>query len=379
MNRRHFLSSLSAGALLAGLPDIVLAAGNTPTYQRLLILVELKGGNDGLNTVVPYADPRYAQYRPRLALARDTLPQLTDRLALHPKLSPLMPLWQQGELAVLQGIGYPQPNLSHFRSIEIWDTASASNDYLSDGWLTRQFKAAQPPRSFAADGVILDSQTLGPLAGGSRAIILGGGQTLRPMADPAMSGNGNAALAHLMQTEADLSAAANGLHFQPVDSDFPKHTFGNDMRRAAELIAGNSQVAVIRVSHGSFDTHTNQLATQGRLLGELAEGLVALREALTRLGRWQDTLVLTYAEFGRRVAENQSGGTDHGTANVHFALGGRVHGGLHGPVPDLGDLDGGNLRFALDFRQVYATVIDRWWGGNSQAALDGRFAPIAFV
>src|SRR5205823_6777325 len=163
------LSTASIGAASVAFA----AAPAADPYRKLLVLVELKGGNDGLNTVVPYADSAYYALRPKLAIARDHVVQLSDRVGLHPALAPLAAFWHERELAVLQGVGYPAPNLSHFRSIEIWDTASSSEQYLQDGWLTRTFGAVPPPRNFAADGVIIGSPDLGPLAGGgTRAIAL---------------------------------------------------------------------------------------------------------------------------------------------------------------------------------------------------------------
>ena len=180
-------------------------------YRRLLILIELKGGNDGLNTLVPFADPAYYALRPKLAIARDSVIQLSDGVGLHPALEPLLPLWRARELAVLQGVGYPEPNLSHFRSIEIWDTASGSHQYLQDGWLTRTFALAPTPADFAADGVIVGSPDLGPLSGGgTRAIALANTeQFLRQARFATAEGQArNKALQHILKVEADIVQAA---------------------------------------------------------------------------------------------------------------------------------------------------------------------------
>jgi len=178
VDRRTLLkSSLSAAALSAfGAGSASVAFGAAPpgaNYRNLLVLIELKGGNDGLNTVVPFTSSTYYALRPKLAIARDAVLPLSDTAGLHPALAPLVPMWKSSEVAILQGVGYPAPNLSHFRSIEIWDTASASSVYLQDGWLTRAFTATPPPRGFAADGVIIGTNDLGPLAGGgTRAVAL---------------------------------------------------------------------------------------------------------------------------------------------------------------------------------------------------------------
>jgi uncharacterized protein (DUF1501 family) len=384
VKRRDFLAA-SVAVLLA--PRAVLAGD---AYRRLLVLVELKGGNDGLNTVVPFADARYYGLRPKLALKRDQVLQLDERTGLHPALAPLLPLWQAGELAVVQGLGYPSPNLSHFRSIEIWDTASRSDQYLAEGWLARAFAAEPVPAAFAADGVSVGGADLGPLGGpGARAIALNdpeaflrqarreGAQGAFPgPADPAAKRR-NPALAHILKVESDILQAAAQLnaHFD-FRTEFPRGGFGNAVRTAAQLAANPAGVAAIRLSLGGFDTHQNQPGIQARLLGELAEGIAALRSALAEAGRWNSTLLSTYAEFGRRPQENASLGTDHGTASAHFVAGGGVRGGLYGAAPALGDLDGGNLRHGVDFRSLYATVLGRWWGLDDARVLGSRYAPL---
>ena len=373
MKRRDFL----AASIAAFAAPRMAAAAPRADYRRLLILVELKGGNDGLNTVVPYADQNYYSLRPRLAVRRDELLQLDERTGLHAALKPLLPLWQARELAIVQGVGYPQPNLSHFRSIEIWDTASRSDEYLSDGWLARLFAEQPAPTGFAADGVSVGGADLGPLAGtGARAIALSDPESfLRQarLANP-VGAKRNAALAHILKVEADIVQAASQLNAGTAfRTEFPRGPFGNAVRTTAQLAANGAGIAAIRISLGNFDTHQNQPGQHQRLLGELAEGIAALKSSLIEIARWDSTLVMTYAEFGRRPQENNSMGTDHGTASAHFAAGGRVRGGLYGQAPQLAALEGGNLRHAVDFRSLYATAIERWWGVDSTRALGGRF------
>jgi len=385
MNRRHFLK-LAAGSALpcsSGLATQVAwaAAPAVANYRNLVVLIELKGGNDGLNTVVPYADPAYYALRPKIAIARDQVVVLTDRIGLHSALAPLRPLWNERQLAIVQGVGYPEPNLSHFRSIEIWDTASRSNEYLQEGWLTRTFATAPTPAGFAADGVIIGSPDLGPLAGGgTRAIALSNTeQFLRQARLATLEGpSRNKALQHILKVEADIMQAASHLSAsRAFSTGFPAGVFGNAMRTAAQVIANQAGVAVVRVTLSGFDTHSGQPATQARLLGELAAGIVALKGSLEELGRWNETLMLTYAEFGRRPRENLSNGTDHGTASAHFVLGGRVAGGLYGEQPSLDTLSAdGNPAYAIDFRSVYATVLERWWGLPSATALLGTRYPV---
>jgi uncharacterized protein (DUF1501 family) len=380
MERREFLSAMGAAAVTAWLPGLALA-GATGRYENPLILVELKGGNDGLNTVVPYGDGDYYNLRPRLAVARDQVLQLDGRTGLHPSLQPLMALWQNRELAVVQSVGYPSANLSHFRSIEIWDTASKSSEYLSDGWLTRAFAEAPVPRTYAADGIVVGSNDMGPLAGGNtRALALANTEQFMRQAKLAddEGASRNPALNHILKVERDVAQAAANLNVNyTFRAEFPNHPVGNAFKTAAQVIAGKAGVAAVKVTQSGYDTHTGQQGTQQRLLRELAEGLIAMRAAMQEIKRWDATLMMTYCEFGRRPKENQSGGTDHGTANAHFVLGGRVKGGLYGLPPALTRLDAnGNPPFAVDFRDMYATALERWWGVNSTVALKGKFRPV---
>jgi uncharacterized protein (DUF1501 family) len=389
MNRRDFF--LFSGGLGAALlaPQLSFAQ-NKSGYQNLLILVELKGGNDGLNTVVPYVNSTYYNLRPKIAIKREEVLQLDQSVGLHPSLQPLMPLWDNKELAVIQGIGYPQPNLSHFRSIEIWDTASKSDHYEQEGWLTRAFAQHPTPSTYSADGVVIGSQELGPLSGGARAVALSNTDQFLNNARLAMPSavQGNATLEHMLKVEADIVKAADGL--KPTQgkielkTEFPKSEFGNVVKTAAQVVANGEQtgkhVAVLRLTIGGFDTHQNQPGTQANLLKQLADGLVALKVAMVELNRWDSTLVMTYAEFGRRPKENLSNGTDHGTVAPHFAMGGRVKGGLLGAMPDLNRLDGsGNLAYAVDFRSAYATILEQWWGMNSAAVLGGKFQSLDLI
>ncbi|AIT20821.1 hypothetical protein BTN_2987 [Burkholderia thailandensis E254] len=313
-------------------------------YSNLLILVELKGGNDGLNTVIPYADPLYRTLRPTIGVKREQVVQLDERAALHPALEPLVPIWRDGRLAIVDGVGYPQPNLSHFRSIEIWDTASRADEYLREGWLTRAFAQAGVPPGFAADGIVLGSAEMGPLANGARAIALvNPAQFARAarLVQPVSLREQNPALAHVIDIENDIVKAADRLRphagTPALATAFPGGPFGASVKTAMQVLAAcdtpqrtpapGQGVAALRLTLNGFDTHQNQPGQQAGLLKQLALGFVAMRSALIELGRWNDTLVMTYAEFGRRARENQSNGTDHGTAAPHFVMGGRVRGG----------------------------------------------------
>ena len=383
MDRRDFLRIASLAPLgFAGVNALARAAAS-PATRKLLVLVELRGGNDTLNTVVPFGDPLYARLRPRIAVARDRVTDLDTFVGLHPSLEKLGDIWFTGELAVVQGVGYPQPNLSHFRSIEIWNTASASTEYLDAGWLGRAFTRFPSPERYAADGVAVGAGGMGPLAGGGRSVLLNDPQQFvhnarlaRDRAEPR-----NASLARILAVERDVTVAAQRLDGGvPVTTAFPSTPFGRSANVAARLAANGAGIAVVRLSLDGFDTHANQLATHPNLLRQLSDGLAALREALIDMGRWQSTVIATYSEFGRRPHENQSGGTDHGTAASHFVLGGAVTGGLYGEHPALDRLDAnGNVPHAVDFRAYYATFLERWWGLDAGAILGSEFAALGFL
>lgn len=380
MKRRDFLLFAGGVGVLAWAAPTLAAA-----RRRLLVLVELKGGNDGLNTLVPFADPLYARLRPRLALGREQVLPLTESAGLHRSLEKLMPAWEAGEVAFVQGLGYPEPNLSHFRSIEIWDTASRSDEYLDDGWLTRAFMKRPSPAGYAADGVVVGAANLGPLAGtGARTIALQSPEQFLRSARLARADGasaGNPALAHILRVERDIQRSADRLNpGRDFRTAFPPGPFGAAVRSAAQLAANPEGVGVIRLTLDGFDTHANQLGTQAALLRQLAEGLAALREALVELGRWPEALVATYAEFGRRPRENESGGTDHGTANVHWVMGGAVKGGLLGEPPRLDRLDaGGNLAFGLDFRDYYAGLLEAAWGEEGRGLVVPARRPLPLL
>ncbi|RAS37318.1 DUF1501 domain-containing protein [Paraburkholderia bryophila] len=403
MKRRSFLSMGAAASATLWLPRAFgaqldgLGASRVRGYDNLLILVELKGGNDGLNTVIPFADPAYYQLRKNIGIKREQGIQLDERTALHPSLQPLMPLWHSQQLAIVQGVSYAQPNLSHFRSIEIWDTASRSDQYLREGWLTRAFAQSPVPPGFAADGVVIGSAEMGPLANGARAIALvNPAQFVKAsrLATPVSLHERNPELAHILDVENDIVKAADRL--RPTQGQaqlktvFPGGAFGSSIKTAMQVLAAGDTsqekpksgqgVAVIRLTLNGFDTHQNQPGQQAALLKQLAEGFASMKSALTELGRWDDTLVMTYAEFGRRPRENQSNGTDHGTVAPHFVMGGRVRGGLYGVPPVLARLDGnGNLPVGVDFRQIYATVLGPWWGLDAPAILQQRFEPLPLL
>lgn len=377
MDRRKFLTASSALLSCASLPAWAVSAA-----PRLLILIELRGGNDGLNTVVPIDDGAYFDLRPRLALKPDAVARFAGAPALHPSLAPLESLWRDGQMAILQGIGYPTPNLSHFRSIEIWDTASDSQQFLQTGWLTRAVDKQSAFAAQSADGVVIGAADLGPLAGGARAVALNDPARFARQARLASADGvpARGALAHVLRVESDIVRAGADVRSDVTfKTEFPRGAFGLAVQHAAG-VAASGKVPVLRLTLAGFDTHQNQLPIHANLLRVVAEAVVALRAALSEHGLWERTLILTYSEFGRRPRENQSGGTDHGTAGALFAFGPHVRGGVHGEAPSLRSLDdAGNLQHSTDFRRVYASVLENWWQLPSERVLQRRFELLKFI
>lgn len=388
MRRRDFLLAGSAAAVYALLSPQTLAQARAAGWRadRTLVLIELAGGNDGLNTVVPYADPAYWRLRPAIAIKREAVVQLDEKLGLHPSLAPLGEAWKAGEIAIVQAVGYENPNRSHFRSIDIWDTASGSNRFLTEGWVARVVGASRRQAERLADAVVLGGGS-GPVTGsGLRAVAMADPQRFLRQAQgmkAAEARPANPALAHLIKVQHEIQDTAKELRqvlarTPEVRGTFPAGPFGQQLRIAARLIAAKAVVPVVKLALGGFDTHANQPGPHANLLRQLGEGLAAFRAALAEAGRWNDVLVMTYSEFGRRAAQNGSNGTDHGTAAPHFVLGAKVKGGLFGPAPDLGRLVDGDLRHAIDYRSLYATAAKTWWGFTQTSAFDGH-APLPIL
>jgi len=340
---------------------------------RVLLLVELKGGNDGLNTVVPYADARYRELRPGLAVSRDHVIQLDERVGLTGKLEPLMESWKAGDLAIVQGVGYPYPNRSHFRSIEIWDTASASNQTLSEGWIAQAFDGASLAKAASVDSIVVDTNALPSTGPSLRTIVMQDAENFLRQASAlkdvsATMGSGNPALRHLLAVRQEINSAAKGLSDKLRDAPVPNEAysqdflFGRQLELATRVLTARVPVVVVKTALGGFDTHANQAQTHERLLAFLASSLATLRKNLIAANLWRDVVVMTYSEFGRRVRQNASGGTDHGTAAPLFIMGGGVKGGLHGAYPSLADLQDGDLKHTVDFRSVFATIAQGCWG-----------------
>lgn len=381
MDRRQFLLRAALAPLAAALPGLVRAAPERLSGPRFLVLVELSGGNDGLNTVVPFAQPGYYRLRPTLAVARAAVLPLDRQVGLNPALAALMPAFEAGNLAVVQGLGYPGFNRSHFRSIDIWDTGSGAEVIADDGWLTRAGVAAGP---YAAPAIVI-GRNPGPVMGaGVQPVVMANARSFVSRAKGVQairSSTRNAALKRILEVQAEIEQARLGLNAKrpAAPGSFPRTPFGRDLAEAASLLAGTPATTVVKVSITGFDHHVRQRSVHDHLLRQLAEGLAALRASLMQAGIWQRTLVMTYSEFGRRAQENASQGTDHGKAAPHFVLGGAIRGGVIGQPPDLQNLDDGDVRVTLDYRQLYNGVLGRWWKRPDAQFQPALYPPLPLV
>jgi uncharacterized protein (DUF1501 family) len=419
--RREFISTglkgfglLAASAHVPAFLARTASAAGTDKDSPILVVIQLSGGNDGLNTVIPYTDDLYYKARPTIGLRDDALLKLNDQIALNAALKPLRAEFDEGRFAIVQNVGYPNPNRSHFRSMEILHTGSHETQPL--GWLGRYFDAqcqGSDPHTNAEAEIGVSFGKVMPQAFRNRsnvALALDNPETFQWNA----SGE-TASLAKAQQAifsrlnQPGMGAAApmsmeslGGVHGnEPETLDFLKHTamnaivagdqirgiigkrkpgksypatrLGHDLDLIAKLIGGGFPTRVYYANHGGFDTHNNQLVTQTRLLGEFAEAVSTFLADLRAQRNASQVTILAFSEFGRRVAENGSAGTDHGAAAPMFILGDPVKGGLHGTAPNLFDLADGDLRHKIDFRQVYAAVLDQWLHADSRKILGGAY------
>jgi len=384
-NTQHVFARALADTPLPGLPG----AGN-----RVLVLVNLQGGNDGLNCVVPHGDARYYQMRPTIGIPASDVLGINDRIGLNPAMRSFKAMYDKGLVAVVQSVGYPNPDHSHFRSTEIWQTA-APDTYEHTGWLGRYLDDSDLPKENLFNGVAI-AQVLPEVLVANRtdvpAIAQVNGYGLfsdrnsasrsaytRLVGDDRLPFS-SPYLAHVAEIEDHAQKGSEELPkliagYKPAGA-YPATPLGRSLSLAAQIVASKAGTRVLYVQHGSFDTHVNQKATQDRLLAEFSDAVKAFYDDLAAHGNDGRVLTMTFSEFGRRIAENASRGTDHGEGSPLFLIGGGVKGGIYGAYPDLGDTSIGNVRFGTDFRSVYATVLERWLGRPSEKILQGRFATI---
>jgi uncharacterized protein (DUF1501 family) len=408
--RREMLRlGLGSSALLACGPTVPLFLAHSANALaldqpsslkgRILVVIQLDGGNDGLNTVVPYGDDEYKKCRPKLAIPAGEVKKVDDRIGLHPSLEPFSKLLEQQRLAIVQGVGYPNPNRSHFDSMAIWHTAKSTVDKAAPGWLARAIDR-RPGLDGDAPGLHIHESF--PLPG----VLAGGRQVVPSMARldqfrrrlGMSQGNEAAAqieaLDHLARQErgdagsllqfverCSLITYASAARLERVQQDgsaakvdYPEfYGLARRLRLIAQLVKAGLSTPIYYTHLDGFDTHSGQLQQHANLLRELGTSLKAFLDDLEKSGESDRVVVLVFSEFGRRLGENGSGGTDHGTAAPVFLVGKPVKAGLHGSYPDLTHLEDGDPIHAVDFRRVYATVLDQWLGVPPRDVLGAEF------
>ncbi|GGF18778.1 DUF1501 domain-containing protein [Flavobacterium limi] len=367
MNRRNFLSltgTFTGGMLV--LPSFLHAFGeqsNLVIGEQCLVFVQLNGGNDGLNTFIPYEDPLYYDFRTKIALNKDVVVGKNKGMAFHPALKDFAQMQQNGDLTVIQNVGYPEPVRSHFRSQEIWQTAADSNKYINEGWLGRYLDLQCHDHQPTA-GINLDAIDNLALKGMEPNTI-----TVKdPDRFKVKSNKENEKLSDNPQLDFVRKIAnsvvegsddiQNALKQSKTEISYPKTGLSKNLEWIARLVKGNLNSKVYYTSLGGFDTHDNQLSIHERKLTELNDALFSFYTDLKQAQLLQNVTIVVFSEFGRRVKDNGSG-TDHGTAAPMFVIGGNNKGTILGNNPNLADLDNGDLKHQIDFRSVYASLLQQ--------------------
>ncbi|MBD2701132.1 DUF1501 domain-containing protein [Spirosoma sp. BT702] len=401
MNRRNFLKQsafTTAGTML--IPHFLKAyeaqmMGQTAASNgKIVVIVQLSGGNDGLNTVVPYRNDIYYRERPTIAIRPEKVLKLNDDIGVHPSMGPIKALYDEGLVTVINNVGYPNPDRSHFRSMDIWQTASDSDKYVHTGWVGRYLDATcaskpqQPFRTIEVDETLslaMKGDTLNGLAlldpkklyNQTRSGLV----TNLSKEQPA---NQHHSVSYLYKTLAETVSSAeyvfNKAKVAATSTSYPASELGNRLKTVSQLVQSGVNTSIYYVSISGFDTHINQPGQQERLLGQYAEAVGTFMNDLKLAGRQNDVLLMTFSEFGRRVKQNASNGTDHGTANNVFLIGGGLPSKrVLNEAPNLTKLDEGDLVYSVDFRQVYATILRDYLGVDDVAILGRKFDGLKIV
>ena len=397
IKRREFLQVGSLATAACMVPNFLKAFGKqaiVPPGNKVLVVLQLSGGNDGLNTVVPFRNDLYYKARPRIGIRKEQALALTDEVGLHPALTAFKKLYDDGSLGVLNSVGYPNPDRSHFRSMDIWHSASESNEYLYTGWLGRYLDAqcegcARPTQALEIDDV-LSMALKGENAKGialkdpKRLYNSANEKYFKALISQQKERVSELPVDYLYKTMAETISSADYIYRQsklhPSSSTYPKTELGKSFQTIASLIFSDINTKVYYVSLGSFDTHINQEAQQQRLFTDMNQAVSSFTKDLKLNGRFDDVLITTFSEFGRRVVQNASGGTDHGTANNMFFIGGGLkQTGILNPVPDLSDLQDGDLKHTIDFKKVYATILKNWLNADDKKILGQQFDHLNFI
>jgi uncharacterized protein (DUF1501 family) len=390
MNRRQFLftSGMASAAMLA--PGFLLNArpNLSGKYKgKTLVVIQLSGGNDGLNTVIPYRDDIYYKLRPTIGIKADIAHRLDDDLAFHPKMIGLKSLFDDGLVNVINNVGYPNPDRSHFRSMDIWQTASKSSEYLSTGWIGRLLDAQCPDCAPSYSAIELDGTLSLALRGEKMKglALTDPSKTARLTSLPSIEVSiqhqsdqcNEPQVEYLQKTIVESVSSVNYVHEHQKKwastAAYPITAIGRHLKMVAELIQSGCETVVYYVSLGGFDTHAVQPGTQNRLLEQYSQAVKVFCDDLKAHQKLEDVAILTFSEFGRRVKENAGKGTDHGSANCAFVIGGGLkRPGFTGGLPNLSDLDGGDLKYTVDFRQIYATLLEEWLEIDSQQVMSEK-------
>ncbi len=395
MDRRKFLKDSALASSLLFVPSFLKAFESVDAtrlgYKRLVI-VQLAGGNDGLNTIIPYNNDIYYNSRPRLAITKDII-KMTDDLGFHSSLAPLRSLFDNGELSILNNVGYPNPVRSHFRSMDIWQTASDSNQYLQSGWLGRYMDmyGKKPYNAIEMDeqlSLAMKGEHFNGIATNDYKVLY------RTAKDPFFESVHNHYndthlnehnLGYLYQTMIEAKSSAKYIYentkVKLSQQDYPKNALAKQLKNVAQFINSNIDTKVFYTSLGGFDTHANQQDKQARLLSQYAESISSFVKDLKQNGTFKDTLILTFSEFGRRVKQNAANGTDHGAANNVFVIGKNLkQAGFYNNLASLKDLDSnGDLKYEIDFRTVYATILSKWLNADDEVVLNQNFKKLSFI
>ncbi|MGB1309596.1 MAG: DUF1501 domain-containing protein [Leucothrix sp.] len=370
MDRRDFLK-YSGLLTAAGLSPELLFASNGGTPDKIVVFVELKGGNDGFNTLAPYLDEDYKRLRPNIRVKeRTALPLGQNNLAMHPHLKELHKVWNNGQMAWIQGVGYPNGVLSHFRSMDIIETGSHAEQVLEHGWLSQIVPGYK--QGLHGISVSNDGGSLGPLYSSyMNSVSMQSPRTFvnqSKIIQDITPVSSTPALAHLTNTQHQLYEVGKQLRAKMSRSLRQRKTtrskgvLGHSLESVAQMIIAGIDSPVYKVTQTGFDTHSGQIGRHNNVLFQLDHGLSRFIHSMDKNGLWDKIVIVSYSEFGRRISENKGGGTDHGTASAQFVMGGKVRGGLYGRAPDLTRLDSnGNVAHTTDYRQVYATLASQVW------------------
>lgn len=396
MKRRDFIKQSTLASSLFFVPSFVKAFENVATTKlgyKKLVIIQLAGGNDGLNTIIPYTNDIYYKSRPKLAISKEKALKVNDEIGFHKNLAPLKNLYDQGNLTIINNVGYPNPNRSHFRSTDIWQSASNSNEYLNTGWLGRYIDTygKAPYSGIELDdslSLILKGEKINGIATRNPRILNANTQTpyfkklINYQTEEHLSEHN---LGYLYKTMIEAKSSAKYIYEKTKtfksNLEYPKNSFGKQLKTTAEFINSHIESKVYYVSMGGFDTHADQVNKQAKLLKTYSEAVTVFVEDLKKNDTFKDTLIVTFSEFGRRVKQNAGGGTDHGAANNVFIIGNDLNKkGFYNEMPNLNQLDkNGDIIHTVDFRSIYATILDKWLAVDDEKILNKSFNKLNFI